>query len=96
MEGVTETAGRTVRAREAGREASAGMNTESDPRLSYRMSHLVRHCAVNETERGGTPAERGCRVCDRGPESIIHSLREGKRKKRKRKSSHDACLAFCQ
>lgn len=44
----------------AGSGPSAGMNTESNSRLSHRrMSHLARHCAVNETERGGTPAERG-------------------------------------
>lgn len=57
-----------------------GLNTESNSHLSHRrMSHLARHCAVNETERGGTPAERGCRVCERGWESITHSLR-GKKK----------------
>lgn len=52
--------GRIVRVSETGKEPSAGMNTESSSRLSHRrMSHLVQHCAVNETERGGTPAERG-------------------------------------
>lgn len=65
--------GRTARMRETGSKLSAGMNTESNSRLSHRrMSHLTRHCAVNETERGGTPAERGCGVCERARKHYTH------------------------
>lgn len=57
--------------REIGRGPSAVMNTGSNSRLSQRrMSHLARHCAVNETEWGGMPAERGCRVCERGLKAL--------------------------
>lgn len=62
--GARETTGRTVR--ETRREASAALNTDSNSRLSHcRMSHRTRHCALNETEWGETPAERGCRVWHR-------------------------------
>lgn len=43
----------------AGKARESVMNAESDSRLWWlRMSHLAWHCAVNETERGETPAER--------------------------------------
>lgn len=66
--------------RETGRGPSAVMNTESNSRLSQRrMSHLARHCAVNETEWGGTPAGWGCRVCERGPKALHTHWRDQKK-----------------
>lgn len=52
----------------------------------HRMSHLARHCALNEVEWGGTPAEMGCSVCVRGwgekkkKMSTSHSVNESGRR----------------